>query len=290
MRIFVQHALAAVLAGGLLVASAAQAASQPITIYTDQYAGDEAVSRVAKQLIAAHYDTPVKLKTVSVGVSFLGTQQNKRGMFLSVWLPKTHKDYMARVKADVVNIGAIYQGARLGWAVPSYVPKDQLDSFEDLKKPEVAAKPKHRIQGISVGAGEMGLSRQALKDYGLDDYHLTTASGAAMTAQLQRAIQKHEWIVVTAWSPHWMWKRYDLRYLKDPKHSLGGKETVDTIVNPALVKSEPEIIAFMKRTQFSLEQINEMANDANKTSYDKAAKRFVSQHPDLVKSWLAADS
>lgn len=278
------------IAAALLVAlgatGTAMAANAPITIYTDNYAGDEAATRVARDLIEQHYDTKVNLKSVSVGVAFLGTARNENSLFLAAWLPKTHADYMARVKDKVDNLGTIYEGARLGWAVPSYVPKDQLDSFTDLKKQAVADKIDGQIQGISAGAGEMQLSHKALKTYGLDDMHLITASGPAMTAALKRAISKHEWIVVTAWSPHWVWERFDLRYLKDPKKALGGSEHVDTIANPSIKKDKPKIAAFLSRLHFSLDQINAMLADANKTSYDAAAKRFIKQHPDMVKQWL----
>lgn len=281
--------MAAVLIGVLSAVTSAMAANKPITIYTDQYAGDEAISRVARDLIEAHYDTPVQLKAVSVGVSFIGTAQNKRAMFLAAWLPKTHADYMARVKGQVVNLGTIYNGARLGWVVPSYVPKDQLDSIADLSKPAVAEKLGNRIQGISPGAGEMKVSHAALKTYDLGDYHLSNASGAAMTAALKRAIANKQWIVVTGWSPHWMWGRFDLRYLKDPKAALGGAEHVDTIANPDLLKTAPGVTALMKRMKFSVDQINAMLGEANKTSYDAAARHFIAAHSALVNSWLASD-
>ncbi|MDA3920210.1 MAG: glycine betaine ABC transporter substrate-binding protein [Salinisphaera sp.] len=286
MTIRLTALLAAALVAGLSVTTSAMAANAPITIYTDQYAGDEAISRVARDLIEAHYDTPVELKAVSVGVSFIGTTHNKRSMFLAAWLPKTHADYMARVKDKVVTLGTIYNGARLGWAVPSYVPRDQLDSIADLSKPAVADKLNDRIQGISPGAGLMEVSHKALKAYGLDNYRLSNASGAAMTAALKRAIEDKQWIVVTAWSPHWMWQRFNLRYLKDPKSTLGASERVEAIANPHLPKSAPRVTAFIKRLHFSLDQVNAMLADANKTSYDSAAKHFITNHPDLVKSWL----
>lgn len=279
--------LAAILVAGLSATTSALAASAPITIYTDQYAGDKAISRVARDLIQAHYDTPVELKTVSVGVAFVGTTHNKRSMFLAAWLPTTHAEYMARVKGKVATLGTIYNGARLGWAVPDYVPEDQLNSIADLRKPEIAAKLNNRIQGISPGAGLMVVSHDALKDYGLDNYRISNASGAAMTAALKRAIKDKQWIVVTAWSPHWMWERFNLRYLKDPKLSLGKRERVDAIAHPDLVESAPRVTAFIERMHFSLDQINAMLADANKTSYDTAAKHFIKNHPDLVKSWLS---
>lgn len=270
----------------LVLTGPAMAADEPITIYTDNYAADEAMSRVARDLIEEHFDTPVELKPVSVGVSFVGTARDERSMFLAAWLPATHGDYMARVKDDVVNLGTIYTGAKLGWVVPDYVPADQLDSIEDLKKPEIVERLDGRIQGISAGAGLMQLSNKAMEDYALGDYRLITASGPAMTAALKRAIENEEWIVVTGWSPHWKWERFDLRYLKDPKGTLGGEEHVDAIASPALVESEPEITDFIRRMTFELDQINPMLAEAERTSYDEAAQAFIKSHPELIQSWL----
>lgn len=273
----------------LVVTGPAMAADEPITIYTDNYAADEAMSRVARDLIEQHFDTPVELKPVSVGVSFVGTARDERSMFLAAWLPATHGEYMARVEDDVVNLGTIYTGAKLGWVVPDYVPADQLGSIEDLKKPEVAERLNGRIQGISAGAGLMQLSNKAMEDYALDDYRLITASGPAMTAALKRAIENEEWIVVTGWSPHWKWERFDLRYLDDPKGTLGGAEHVDAIASPALVESEPEITDFIRRMTFELDQINPMLAEAERTSYDEAAATFIEEHPDLIESWLEGE-
>lgn len=278
--------LAVALLVTLTASGTALAAHAPITIYTDNYAADEAMSRIARDLIQEHYNTTVELKQVSVGVSFLGTARNKNSVFLAAWLPKTHAAYMKRVKDRVDTLGVLYNGARLGWAVPSYVPKDQLNSINDLKKPAVAKKLGGRIQGISAGAGEMRLSHHALKTYGLDNMRLITASSPAMTAALKRAIDNHRWIVVTAWSPHWIWERFHLRYLKDPKKALGGEEHVVTIANPSIKKNKPQIAAFLSRMHFDLDTTNALLADANKTSYEAAAKRFIAQHADTVKQWL----
>ncbi|RDD60424.1 hypothetical protein DRB17_18120 [Ferruginivarius sediminum] len=34
---------------------------------------------------------------------------------------------------------------------------------------------------------------------------------AGMTSSLKRAIEREEWVVVTGWSPHWRFGRWDLR-------------------------------------------------------------------------------
>ena len=63
----------------------------------------------------------------------------------------------------------------------------------------------------------MKLSEQAVQDYGLDKLELMEGSGATMTAALASAIKDKKWVVVTAWSPHWMFGKWDLKYLDDPK-------------------------------------------------------------------------
>ncbi len=75
----------------------------------------------------------------------------------------------------------------------------------------------------------MSLSEDVVDEYGLD-LTLRSGSGATMTAALQSAIQNEEDIVVTGWTPHWMFARWDLKYLDDPKNVYGGAEHINTIV------------------------------------------------------------
>src|SRR3546814_3520334 len=97
----------------------------------------------------------------------------------------THADYMEKVAGDVIDLGPIYTGAKLGWVVPSYVPEGELGSIEDLQKDAVKEKLDNKIQGIDPGAGLMRLSKEAVEEYDIDDYELVSASGAAMTAALR---------------------------------------------------------------------------------------------------------
>ncbi len=80
----------------------------------------------------------------------------------------------------------------------------------------VREKLKGEIQGIDPGAGLTRLSQEAIKKYGLD-YKLNISSEAAMPTTVDRANRSEGWFVATSWSPHWMFGKYKLRYIADPK-------------------------------------------------------------------------
>src|SRR5690348_13726056 len=107
-------------------------------------------------------------------------------------------------------------------------------SSSDAKGKTVGDSVDYKIIGIDPGAGLMKASAKAIKDYGLDDWTLVEGSSAAMTAALKKAYDKKEPIIVTGWTPHWMFAKFDLKYLKDPKGSFGKDETIHTIARNGL--------------------------------------------------------
>ena len=73
----------------------------------------------------------------------------------------------------------------------------------------------------------------------MDDWQLIEGSSAAMVAELKKAINNKEPIIVTGWSPHWMFSSFDLKYLDDPKGSFGGAEDINTLVRKGLEQDAP---------------------------------------------------
>ena len=203
---------------------------------------------------------------------------------VTAWLPVTHKDYLARVADKVENLGPIVGGARVGWVVPSYV---EIDSIEQMNG--AADKFDDKIIGIDPGAGLMQMSEKTIDAYGLDKFELMEGSGATMTAALADAIKNNQWIVVTGWSPHWMFGRWDLKYLNDPKGTLGGEEYIATIVRKGLDKDMPEVYAFLDA--FSYENPNQLQTvmawnqEEDADPYANAVK-FINENPELVNKWM----
>ena len=156
----------------------------------------------------------VEMLNADVEPIFASLSRKKADVFLDTWLPVTHKDYMNQYQDKLEVIGSTYENARIGLVVPDYV---SISSIEELNK--YKNKFSGKIVGIDAGAGIMKATEEAIQNYNLD-FELMTSSGPAMTASLNKAIQKKEWIVVTGWTPHWMFNRFKLKFLEDTKKTM----------------------------------------------------------------------
>ena len=266
------------------------AQDKKINIGWTAWSDAEAVTKMAKKLIEENYEGyEVEMTLADIAIQYQGVAKGDLDMMMMAWLPGTHADYIEKVAGDVIDLGPIYTGAKLGWVVPDYVPADQLASISDLEKDDVKKQLGEKIQGIDPGAGLMRLSNEAIKEYGLDDYELVSASGAAMTAALERAVRRNEWIVVTGWSPHWMFGAHELRYLEDPKGVLGGQERIHVIARKGFYQDNPEVGAFLARMYLPLDELQALMAEAQDTSYEAAIDKYIADNPKRVEYWLTGD-
>ncbi len=150
-----------------------------------------------------------------------------------------------------------------------------IGSIEDLNKPEVKEKLKGSIQGIDPGAGLTRLSEKAVKDYALDGYKLQISSEAGMLTTVDRAVRSDKWFVATSWSPHWMFGKYELRYLDDPKGSLGQAEHVDILARKDFEKDNPEVAGFLSRMKLPIGDLEAAMFNAQETSYEAAVDKYI---------------
>lgn len=247
----------------------------------------EAVTNIAKQILEQRLGYKVELMMTDIGLQYQGVAKGNLDIMLMSWLPNTHKAYWDKLSTEVVDMGILYDNAKLGWAVPDYIPVSEVKSIEDLKKPGVREKFKSQIQGIDPGAGLMQASERALKTYELDGYKLQTGSDAGMIVALDRAMKRNEWIAVTTWTPHWMFSKYKIRYLEDPKLALGGAEAIHAVARKGFEKDFPKAAGFIKDFKISIADLEGIMSKAKDSSYDKEATAYIKANPDTVNKWLA---
>ncbi|TDX29061.1 glycine betaine/proline transport system substrate-binding protein [Modicisalibacter xianhensis] len=225
----------------------------------------------------------VDMSSLSAAAMWQAVAYGDADAMVAAWLPTTHENYYEQTKEQVVDLGTNLEGTKLGLVVPAYTDITSIDQLDDK-----ANAINGEIVGIDPGAGLMGLTEDVIEEYGLDDIQLQSGSGATMTAALQAAINNQEDIVVTGWTPHWMFARWDLKYLEDPKNVYGGAEEIHTIVRQGLKEDMPEVHALLDNFSWTPEQMGEvmlMNQEEGSDPYENA-KQWVEENPDIVSEWM----
>lgn len=276
---------ALLLATVMLAACGGSENKKKISIAYANWSEGIAMTNLAK-VIFEDQGYEVKLLNADLAPIFASLSRKKADVFMDVWMPVTMADYMQEYGDKLEVIGNIYDNARIGLVVPEYVT---INSIEELN----AEKDRFsgEIVGIDAGAGIMKATYQALKDYQLD-YKLLTSSGPAMTASLKKAIDKNEWIVVTGWTPHWMFDRFKLKILQDPKTIYGAVETIHTVAWKGFSEQDPFAAQLLKNMHLTDEHISSLmtAIEDAQTSETEAARQWMNEHKELVDSWIPKDS
>ena len=249
--------------------------------YVEGWDDSVATSNVAARVIEKRLGYQVQLVPVAAGVMWQGVARGDLDATLSAWLPVTHGAYWNTFKDKVVVLGPNFNDAKIGLIVPDSADVKTVGDLE-AKKSEFGS----RIVGIDAGAGVMQKTSEAIKAYSLD-YTLMPSSGSAMTAELARSEAAKKPIIVTGWKPHWMFAKYKLKFLDDPKKVFGESEHVDSVVNPELEKKAPTVVSFLKKFQWKPGEIDSvMLATQNGEKPTAAADAWISAHGDRVDSWV----
>ncbi len=223
----------------------------------------------------------VEIISIEPGALYRGLADGQFDFTVSAWLPHTHGHYIDQYGDDFEEVSVNLEGCKIGLVVPEYVTIDSVEELNDHKDEFDG-----RIVGIEPGAGLMSATEDAIDTYGLD-YELVASSGAAMTAELRTAIQNEEWVVVTGWSPHWKFQRWDLKYLDDPEGSFGAAEYVGTLAREGLQEDKPELYEIISRFEWEQEDVESVMMDMEEgMDPEDAAAKWIEDNPEKVASWF----
>jgi glycine betaine/proline transport system substrate-binding protein len=244
-----------------------------------------ASTNVVKEVLESKLGVNVEMLQVDAGPMWAGVADGSADAMVAAWLPGTHASYIEKYGNDIEDLGVNLNGTKVGLAVPAYM---NISSIEDLKSSEAGAELDHKIIGIEPGAGIMMATEKALDSYGLSDYTLVESSSAAMAQELQKAYDNNKPIVVTGWTPHWMFANMDLKYLEDPKNVYGGDEQIHTMVRKGLKDDMPKVYKFLDQFEWTPEEMAQvMVEIQGGKSPEEAAKAWVESHTDKVNEWVA---
>lgn len=221
----------------------------------------------------------VSLTPLDNAIMWESISKGETDAMVAAWLPGTHGEQYKQYKDKVDDLGENLKGAKLGIVVPQYM---DVHSIEDLK--DQAGK---KITGIEPGAGVVAAAEKTQKAYSnLSDWSVETSSSGAMTVALGQAIKNKEEIVITGWSPHWMFAKYDLKYLEDPKGTMGKEEAIHTMARKGLEKENPEAYNVLKNFHWTKEDMESVMLEINNgTEPTQAARDWIDSHSKEVAEW-----
>ena len=201
---------------------------------------------------------------------------------VGAWLPLTLGEQFDEYGDQMEDLGKNLEGAITGLVVPTYM--EDVNSIEDLT--DEAGK---KITGIEPGAGVMNATEKALEEYpNLSDWSLESSSSGAMATALGQAIDNKDEIVVTGWSPHWKFQKYDLKYLDDPKGIFGDGEEIHTMVREGLKEDNPRAYQILDQFEWDLEDMESVMVDIHDgKDPQQAARDWVDNNQDKVEAWVA---
>jgi glycine betaine/proline transport system substrate-binding protein len=194
-------------------------------------------------------------------------------------------DYWAKNKDRLEKVSITSFGVVQGLVVPSYVSVDSVDQLNTI-----ADKVGGKIVGIEPGSGLMREAHNALKDYGLK-YSIIDGSTAAMTAQLQAALERKEPIVTMLWTPSWMIQKFDVKFLTDPKGSFAPPQAYYWIARKGFSEKNPharEVLASVYLPLADNVQINGALKDGQ--TIEQAVDAWWDKHAALIAKWSVMSS
>ncbi|MEU6347604.1 glycine betaine ABC transporter substrate-binding protein [Streptomyces sp. NPDC046977] len=203
-------------------------------------------------------------------------------VLVSAWLPSSHGAYLARYRDRVRVLSPHYQPYCV-WAVPPYVPAEQVREVADLTRTDVAERMTRAIDGINPGAGISRFSARMVNEYGLDryGYAFTPGTESGFISRVERGITAREWFVIPLWRPQYLNRHYSLRTLREPKGLLGTVDDASPVISlQALDRVQPEAVARLDALFLGNEGVEEIDALINVGGLSplQAADRYLTEH------------
>lgn len=146
----------------------------------------------------------------------------------------------------------------------------------------------YKITGLEPGAGQTEMNEKVLVAYeNLAGWEQEMSSTGAMLSAVDDAIKNNEPIMFTAWSPHYMFAKWDLKFLEDPEGIFGEEQEVLTIVRKGLKEDKPAAYSILDKIYWEVSDIETalLTSFEEELEMDALAQRWVEENPEAVAAW-----
>ena len=266
------------LVSGTIYYSLDQDNDKTVTLASVQWDSEIASANVIK-IVLEDLGYTVKISELDPAIVFSSIASGTADATVAPWLPDSHGFLYEQYGDQMINLGPNLEGAINGITVPAYM---DVNSIADLTD-----EANKTITGIEPGAGITALARELMNDYeNLSDWALTTSSTGAMLAELDKAIASKEDFITTGWKPHWMYEKYDLKILEDPKLTMGEGEFVVSFAREGLEEDMPEVYRVIDNFNWTVEDMQSVMLELQDVGPTVAAQNWIDKNPEKVASWI----
>ena len=275
-------------------------AGRTIEIVHPEWSSEIASANLFRAVLQERLGYRVELRAVGVEQMWEEVAEGSADVLLGAWLPVTHEKYYDEYENQLVDLGPNLEGARIGLVVPTHTPGRQTEGTGRAGRPlvttdsipDLAEFPERfgrRVVGIESGAGVVQRALEALEHYGLSSFRVSDSNEQQMITELSGAVNRNQWIVLTGWSPHWMWERYSLTFLDDPDGIFGGEEQIHTMVREGFEEDEPDAYEVLDRVRYAPRDLERLMlwiyDDETGDDYGQAL-RWIETNSETVDRWV----
>ncbi|MCY4643697.1 MAG: hypothetical protein OXB88_03680 [Bacteriovoracales bacterium] len=294
--------------------------SYDIVIGVPNWPSVRAQAHILKVLIEDNFALKVELQNGTNTVIFEAMHRGKMHVHPEVWLPNhanLHNKFVREKKTVKYSLHEI--SAKQGMCMTKGTAKRTgLTHLKDLSRPKMAKKFDTNGDGkgeVWIGApgwASTNVEKVRAKSYGYaKTMKLKEMDEVLALAEVGGAIVKKQNIVFFCYSPHHIFKLYDLVFLKEPPHDpskwniLQPKEDSDWLqksyadvawkktslhihYSVSMERSYPEVANLLGRIDFAAEEISDMTHAlvVDKQYPRDFAKAWIAQNAKRVDSWL----
>jgi glycine betaine/proline transport system substrate-binding protein len=228
----------------------------------------------------------------SVPIAFTGLKKKSLDVFLGYWNPSMIPiidPFLKEKSLEVLPVPNL-SGAKYTLAVPAFVAEAGLKDFADIAR--FRKELDGKIYGIEPGNDGNALIQRMINgnEFGLAGFKLVESSEAGMLIEVQRAIDRHKFIVFLGWEPHPMNERFKMTYLSGGDKVFGpnyGGAAVYTAVATGYLQRCPNVGTLIRNLRFALPMESQvMAPILAKRDPIASAQEWLRANPAPLADWL----
>ena len=307
LAILVAIGVVALTAGG---AGAKQAACGTVTLNQQAWAGSEANTYVAKNVLEKIGCT-VKITTITEVPVYQAMADGKTDAVLEDWghVPQ-QQQYVAKQKT-VVDEGPNGVTGVIGWYIPTYLMKahPEFKTWKGLKGKESLFKsPESGSQGMFLGGDPsyQQKDKTLITALGLNLKFVSVGAEPAQVARWTQLYKQNKPVLFYWYDPQYLNAQYKLSQIQLPARFKGCKDdekqggnpkqyacaypsyTLEKFFSAKFAKSGSPAVAVLKRFSWSNADQNSVAGAiaGQHVDPDKAAQKWIAANQAKVNKWL----